>query len=103
MGISAFFHLLLNYNYKLNQITSSLDYAGISLLIMGSFFPLLQYGFCNPNTRLLYLTGLTALTCFTLTFAFYDYEKKVFNGDVGRVFLSGQSAGAHLTVGFCYI
>ena len=81
MGISAFFHLLLNYNYKLNQITSSLDYAGISLLIMGSFFPLLQYGFCNPNTRLLYLTGLTALTCFTLTFAFYDYEKKVFGGN----------------------
>ena len=47
MGISAFFHLLLNYNYKLNQITSKLDYAGISLLVMGSFFPLLQYGFCN--------------------------------------------------------
>ena len=81
MGISAFFHLLLNYNYKLNQITSKLDYAGISLLVMGSFFPLLQYGFCNDQTRMLYLTGLSFLTCFMLTFAAYDYENKIFGGN----------------------
>ena len=84
MGLSAIFHLLLNYDYKTNQIVSSLDYAGISLLIAGSFFPVLGYGFCNNDTRKVYLSGLTILTLFTITFALYDWENKVFKGDRAR-------------------
>jgi predicted membrane channel-forming protein YqfA (hemolysin III family) len=80
MGLSAIFHLLLNYDYQMNKFVSSLDYAGISILIAGSFFPVLEYGFCNSGTRCLYLGGLSILTLFTVSFALYDWEHKIFHG-----------------------
>ena len=45
MGCSAIYHLMCVKNPYFQQTLSRLDYGGISVLIFGSAFPILYYGF----------------------------------------------------------
>jgi len=54
---SAIFHLFYCLSFRANQILLRLDYAGVSILITGSCFPPLVYGFyCQPFFSQLYLS-----------------------------------------------
>jgi adiponectin receptor len=49
LGLSASFHTFSNHSPSVAQFWNRLDYAGISLLIAGSFVPSVYYGFwCHP-------------------------------------------------------
>ncbi|OCT45620.1 hypothetical protein CLCR_01722 [Cladophialophora carrionii] len=49
LGMSASYHTLSNHSPSVARFWNQLDYAGISLLITGSFIPSVYYGFwCHP-------------------------------------------------------
>ena len=49
LGCSAAFHLLYVKSETVSKILSRLDYGGISILILGSAFPIIFYSFaCQP-------------------------------------------------------
>ncbi|KIW99347.1 uncharacterized protein Z518_11335 [Rhinocladiella mackenziei CBS 650.93] len=57
LGTSAAFHAMSNHSPRVARMWNQLDYAGISLLIAGSFIPSVYYGFwCNPGRQLAYWT-----------------------------------------------
>lgn len=59
---SSVSHLLACHSKRFNLFFWRLDYAGISLMIVCSFFAPIYYAFsCNPNARLFYLTSITVL------------------------------------------
>lgn len=63
---SATFHLLFVYSKPAYFFLSRLDYAGITILIAGSFYPVIYYSFyCHPTLLRLYLTTITTLSAFT--------------------------------------
>jgi adiponectin receptor len=63
---SATFHLLFVHSKPAYFILSRLDYAGITILIAGSFYPLIYYAFyCHPWAQRLYLTAITVMAAFT--------------------------------------
>ncbi|TYZ69019.1 hypothetical protein PybrP1_006503 [[Pythium] brassicae (nom. inval.)] len=65
---SATFHLMFVHSKPVYFFLSRLDYAGITILIAGSFYPLIYYAFyCQPWARRIYLTAITAMAA--LTFA----------------------------------
>ena len=54
---STIYHLFNVLNAKAQLILSRMDYGGVNVLILGSTFPPIVYGFaCYPVTMLLYLT-----------------------------------------------
>jgi len=64
---SAVFHLFYCLSQRANQILLRLDYAGVSILITGSCFPVFVYGFyCLPTYAYTYLTviGITSIIVF---------------------------------------
>ncbi|XP_043707988.1 heptahelical transmembrane protein 2 [Telopea speciosissima] len=59
---SSLSHLLACHSRRLNLFFWRLDYAGISIMIVSSFFTPIYYVFyCHPYTRLLYLSSITTL------------------------------------------
>jgi len=67
---SANYHLFNSYSEKVQGFLSRLDYGGISLLIAGSTFPPVMYGFdCNflPKIGYAVIISTTCLTAFILT------------------------------------
>ncbi|PKA52867.1 hypothetical protein AXF42_Ash001848 [Apostasia shenzhenica] len=59
---SSVSHLLACHSLRLNLFFWRLDYSGISLMIVSSFFPPIYYAFlCHPLPRLLYLSAIAAL------------------------------------------
>ena len=57
---SSSFHLFSAYSENAQAFLSRLDYGGISLLIAGSTFPPVIYGFaCNSIPKFIYLTFIT--------------------------------------------
>lgn len=55
LGMSATFHTLSNHSPAVARWGNKLDYAGIVLLIVGSYVPALYYGFwCHPELMVLY-------------------------------------------------
>ncbi|CAK7338136.1 unnamed protein product [Dovyalis caffra] len=59
---SSLSHLLACHSKRFNLFFWRLDYAGISLMIVCSFFAPIYYAFyCNPYPRFLYLTSITVL------------------------------------------
>ncbi|CAL0330406.1 unnamed protein product [Lupinus luteus] len=70
LACSSLSHLLACHSKRFNLFFWRLDYAGISLMIVCSFFAPIYYAFfCNPYARLFYLTsisGLGVLTTVTL-------------------------------------
>jgi hypothetical protein len=55
LGMSATFHAVSNHSPRVARVWNQLDYAGISVLIAGSFIPSVHYGFwCNPERQWAY-------------------------------------------------
>lgn len=62
MLFSTLFHAYCCTTQKAYKLLAILDYTGISVMIVGSFFPPLYYGFyCNPGWRLLYMLSISSL------------------------------------------
>ena len=62
LACSSLSHLLACHSRTFNLFFWRLDYAGISLMIVCSFFAPIYYAFfCNPQSRLFYLTSITLL------------------------------------------
>ncbi|XP_061355271.1 heptahelical transmembrane protein 2-like [Gastrolobium bilobum] len=62
LACSSISHLLACHSKPFNLFFWRLDYAGISLMIVCSFFaPIYYIFFCNPYVRLLYLTSISVL------------------------------------------
>jgi hypothetical protein len=53
LGMSATFHTISNHSHAVAKWGNQLDYAGIVLLIWGSFVPVLFYGFRRENAELM--------------------------------------------------
>lgn len=65
---STIFHLMFVYSRRAYTLLSRLDYAGISILIAGSFYPMIYYSFyCHPWLRRTYLTAISVLAAITFT------------------------------------
>ena len=59
---SSVSHLLASHSRRFNFFFWRLDYAGIALMIVASFFAPIFYAFsCSPLARLLYLSAISAL------------------------------------------
>ncbi|KAH9855334.1 HlyIII-domain-containing protein [Lenzites betulinus] len=56
---SAFYHTFSAHSAAVAGRCNALDYAGIVVLIVGSFFPCIYYGFfCDPHYQTFYLSGI---------------------------------------------
>ena len=63
LSMSAFFHLFWVQNKNLSEILARFDYAGISLLIAGSCFPIYYYSFfCNDCNISFLIKSLRSFT-----------------------------------------
>ncbi|XP_050212327.1 heptahelical transmembrane protein 3 isoform X2 [Mercurialis annua] len=59
---SSVSHLLACHSKRFSLFFWRLDYAGISLMIVCSFFPPIYYAFyCNPFPRIFYITSITVV------------------------------------------
>lgn len=59
---SSLCHLFSCHTQRLNCLLSQLDYIGIAVMIITSFFPPIYYTFqCNPMWQYVYLGGITIL------------------------------------------
>nr|CCA17357.1 adiponectin receptor protein putative [Albugo laibachii Nc14] len=66
LSCSATFHLLFVHSKSVYFFLSRLDYAGITIMIAGSFYPLVYYSFyCHPWIRHMYLTAITVMAAAT--------------------------------------
>lgn len=62
LACSSLSHLLACHSRRLNLFFWRLDYTGISLMIVSSFFPPIYYAFlCHPTARLVYLSTISGL------------------------------------------
>ncbi|XWS70746.1 hypothetical protein CRYUN_Cryun03dG0075200 [Craigia yunnanensis] len=60
-------HLFSCHSHHLNLTLLRIDYAGITTMIITSFFPPIYYIFqCDPQWHSVYLGGITALGLFTI-------------------------------------
>lgn len=73
LGFSSAYHLFSCHSHKVAKIFSKLDYAGIALLITGSFIAWLQEAFyCSVHYKLLYFSLATLLGTSTVVAALWD-------------------------------
>jgi adiponectin receptor len=76
LGCSTVFHLFSAHSFKVNRNLSYLDYAGISILTSGSFYPPIYYAFyCYPCKVYaayiyLYLGGISVASLITFIISF---------------------------------
>ncbi|KAI0763120.1 HlyIII-domain-containing protein [Trametes elegans] len=57
---SAFYHTFSAHSEAVAGRCNALDYTGIVVLIVGSFYPCIYYGFyCDPHYQAFYLSGIT--------------------------------------------
>ncbi|KAK4781272.1 hypothetical protein SAY87_017378 [Trapa incisa] len=60
-------HLFCCHSHHLNLLLLRMDYVGIAIMIITSFFPPIYYIFqCDPHWQLIYLGGITAMGVFTI-------------------------------------
>ena len=73
---SSIFHLFSAHSLKMNLCMSRLDYAGISILVAGSFYPMIYYTFyCYPRKiylvyYMIYLAGMSVASVITFIISF---------------------------------
>ncbi|KAI9030790.1 pPR-type GPCR protein [Phycomyces nitens] len=66
LGFSSSFHCLSCHSEPVAAAWNRCDYAGITSLIVGSFFPIIHYGFhCHKGWQTFYLVIITVLGAFT--------------------------------------
>ncbi|KAG1709613.1 hypothetical protein DVH05_020268 [Phytophthora capsici] len=67
---SATFHLMFVVSRSAYMFLSRLDYAGITILIAGSFYPMIYYSFyCYPWLRSAYLVSISVMAALTFVVA----------------------------------
>ncbi|GMF19734.1 unnamed protein product [Phytophthora fragariaefolia] len=67
---SATFHLMFVISRPAYMFLSRLDYAGITILIAGSFYPMIYYSFyCHPWLRTAYLVSISTMAAITFVVA----------------------------------
>ncbi|XP_039141351.1 heptahelical transmembrane protein ADIPOR2-like [Dioscorea cayenensis subsp. rotundata] len=67
LGCSSLSHLLACHSRRLNLLFWRIDYAGISSMIVTSFFPPIYYAFvCHPLARFAYLSTITIFGLLTI-------------------------------------
>ncbi|CEG81133.1 hypothetical protein RMATCC62417_15367 [Rhizopus microsporus] len=68
LGFSASFHCFSCHSEKVAATWNRCDYAGITTLIVGSFFPMIYYGFhCHQTLQSVYLSIIVVLGAITAT------------------------------------
>ncbi|CEI87851.1 hypothetical protein RMCBS344292_02259 [Rhizopus microsporus] len=68
LGFSASFHCFSCHSEKVAATWNRCDYAGITTLIVGSFFPMIYYGFhCHQTLQNVYLSIIVVLGAITAT------------------------------------
>lgn len=96
LGFSAIFHLFIAHSEKVNNLFNRLDYAGISILIVGSCYPPNYYLFnCDIGYAYFYLTFMTTMGIIVFVISIREeFTKKEYHKIKGILFLSfGISAG----------
>ncbi|KAI6668619.1 hypothetical protein NL676_010818, partial [Syzygium grande] len=64
---SSICHLFSCHSHCLNIQLLRMDYVGITVMIITSFFPPIYYIFrCEPHWQLIYISGITAMGMFTV-------------------------------------
>ncbi|KAL6330696.1 hypothetical protein AAG906_009124 [Vitis piasezkii] len=64
---SSVCHLFSCHSRSLNILLLRMDYVGIAVMIITSFFPPIYYIFqCDPHWQFIYLAGITAMGMFTI-------------------------------------
>ncbi|KAG8367451.1 hypothetical protein BUALT_Bualt16G0073500 [Buddleja alternifolia] len=64
---SSVCHLFSCHSHRLNLQLLQMDYVGITVMIITSFFPPIYYIFqCTPHWQLVYLTGITIMGICTI-------------------------------------
>jgi len=60
MLFSSLYHIFCCYSAQFYKWLAKLDYLGISIMIVGSYYPPLYYGFsCYPTWKIVYLSSIT--------------------------------------------
>jgi len=71
MGFSAVYHLFCCHSPPAYKWLATLDYSGISIMIVGCYYPPLYYGFeCFPKLQGSYLLAISVLGCVGLVLGF---------------------------------
>ena len=99
LGFSAIFHLFSAHDKTVKRIFNRLDYAGISLLIVGSCYPPYYYYFyCNFNYAIGYLSFMTifGLVIFGVSLSNHFDKPEYLKLKGGLFLLLGISAGIAL-------
>lgn len=83
------FHLFSAHSHKTKIYMNSLDYAGIDILILGSFYPPIYYMFyCEPMWIYIYLGAISLLGLFVLMITFSsNFQEPHFRWFRGVIFL----------------
>ncbi|KAG6662533.1 heptahelical transmembrane protein 1-like [Carya illinoinensis] len=64
---SSICHLFSCHSHPLSLLLLRVDYVGITIMIITSFFPPIYYMFqCDPHWQFVYLGGITAMGIFTI-------------------------------------
>lgn len=89
LGSSAICHLFNAYSRHVSSLVSRMDYAGISILIAGSYYPVIFYIFyCKELYIWLYLGGITVCSFGVFVVALSpDFQKPEFRAFRGFIFL----------------
>uniref|UniRef100_A0A0R3RL47 Adiponectin receptor protein n=1 Tax=Elaeophora elaphi TaxID=1147741 RepID=A0A0R3RL47_9BILA len=73
LGLSFAFHTVQCHSVGVGKLFSKLDYAGITLLIVGSFIPWIYYGFyCRLLPMIVYLTMISVLGIAAIIVSLWD-------------------------------
>lgn len=106
LGCSTFYHLFNAYSAKVHALTSRLDYAGTSLLISGSYYPVIYYiYFCRTDLIVLFLTGISlgSICVFALSLT-ESFQQPKYRTLRGLIFLAlGLMGGIPLVYLFFYM
>ena len=74
---STMFHLWFVKSQRIQSLLSRFDYSGIAILITGSTFPLIEYGFaCYPYLKYMYLSVISTLCIIALVITFMPNSDK---------------------------
>ncbi|VDO64511.1 unnamed protein product [Heligmosomoides polygyrus] len=73
LGMSFIFHTVACHSDSVGKLFSKLDYAGITLLIVGSFIPWLYYAFyCRALHMAIYITMISVLGVLAMIVSLWD-------------------------------
>jgi len=71
MLFSTIYHTFFVHSPECCKWVARLDYAGISMMIVGSYYPPMYYSFlCHPRLQILYMTSISLLGAIALLVSF---------------------------------